>query len=452
MRMKLRDIGRMLGVSVQSAFQVEGVGVDTRSIRPGMLFFALAGVREDGHRYVAEAVGKGAAAVADPARLPSGLPEDRILPDPDPLKALQRLASLYRDRFSVPILAVSGTNGKTTTKEMIAAVLGEKFRTAKTAGNLNNHIGVPLSICAWETGMEAAVLELGINHAGEMKSLCEIARPTHGLITNVGKGHLEFFGSLEGVARAKAELLESLSPPGVAILNGDDPLLKPYRHTAPLTRTFGFSPDCDFSGRLREESGFPVLEMEGRQIRLRTLGRHQAANALAAAAAGRIFDVEWSRIIRALEAFSPADGRGELLRFGDVLVLKDTYNANPSSMEAALAAILSLPETARRAAVLGDMLELGEACRPEHEKLGERIARSGLEAFFSTGPGMRHAAEKALRAGMKAVHHHDSIEALCASVSAWLRPGDGLLVKGSRGMRMERVVEHLAQVPAGRRK
>jgi UDP-N-acetylmuramoyl-tripeptide--D-alanyl-D-alanine ligase len=451
MRMTLRDIGRMAGVEVDSGFSVEGVCTDTRNLRQGMLFFALTGLHEDGHRYVAEAVAKGGAAVADPARLPSGLPAERILPCRDPLQALQRLASRYRDRFTIPVLAVTGTNGKTTTKEMIAAVLGKKYRTAKTAGNLNNHIGLPLSICAWESGIQAAVLELGINHAGEMKTLCGIARPTHGLITNIGKGHLEFFGSMEGVARAKAELLEALSPPGLAILNGDDPFLIPYRHVAPVTRTFGFSSGCDFTGRLREEAGFPILEMEGGPIRLKTFGMHQAANALAAAAVGRLFDVEWSLIVQALEAFEPADGRGEWLRFGDVLVLKDTYNANPSSMEAALAALLSFPGLARRAAVLGDMLELGESCRPEHEKLGERIARSGLQAFFSTGSGMRHAAEQALRAGMKAAHHYDAIDTLNASVSAWLKPGDGLLVKGSRGMRMERVVEHLARRPNERK-
>jgi UDP-N-acetylmuramoyl-tripeptide--D-alanyl-D-alanine ligase len=428
---------------------VSRVSIDSREIHKGSLFIAIRGERFDGHEFVAEAFRSGAvAAVVEAGKsMPPEVSEKGILfAVPDPVRALQDLAAYYRCKFLFPIIAVTGTNGKTTTKEMIAQILSTHYQVMKTEGNLNNHLGVALTLFSWSRNGDAAVVEMGTNHFGEIRRLCEIARPTHGVITNIGKGHLEFLVDEAGVARAKAELLESLAEKGLAFLNGDDPYLIPHRKTAGKTITFGFGPGCDLTAKYTgmDRFGFPKMEVDGRTLRLSIPGRHNLYNALAAAAVGRAFGIPWAEIQEKLWQFHPVERRMELARTSGILFFNDTYNANPSSVEQALATLKDTAGLKRRIVVLGDMLELGRVSRVEHEKIGERIAALGFDGFWCTGEAMRHAAQSAQKAGMPAAWR-DSRSALAFGLSSELREGDGVLIKGSRGMHMEEVVDILRQ-------
>ncbi|HEX9934130.1 MAG TPA: UDP-N-acetylmuramoyl-tripeptide--D-alanyl-D-alanine ligase, partial [bacterium] len=282
-------------------------------------------------------------------------------------------------------------------------------------------------------------------HFGEIRRLCEVAKPTHGVITNVGKGHLEFFKDENGVARAKAELLEALADRGLVFLNGDDPHLIPYRRIAVKTVTYGFGKDCDLRGEHADVDrfGFPKMTVAGQTIRLSIFGRYNLTNALAAVALGRTFGIPWPEIQERLWRFRPVTKRAEPVRAGGILFVNDTYNANPSSMEQSLIMLKELAGIRRRIAVLGDMLELGKAGQAEHARLGEAVAAMEYDGLWATGKGMRHAVTAARDAGMNSAVWFDSKPKLIEALSAELQEGDGVLVKGSRLMRMEDVVEEL---------
>jgi UDP-N-acetylmuramoyl-tripeptide--D-alanyl-D-alanine ligase len=451
MNLTLAEIADILNVILKDGggSQVRDVSIDSRTIQEGMLFFALQGGHHDGHTYVGEAFDKGACAAVvrkgwNPEKsVGSGL----LLPVDEPLHALQAVASAYRDRFRIPILSITGSNGKTTTKDMTAAVLGRRYRVMKSQGNYNNHIGVPLSVCGWKSGGELAVLEMGTNHFGEIAKLCRIARPTHGMITNIGKGHLGFFENLEGVARAKGEMVEFLAREGTVFLNGDDPRLKPFRNRAEKCVTFGFSRDCDFIGEKRspDKRGLPRLGIEGRIISLPIPGSHNLYNALAAACVGRFFEVPWEEIRHALEQFRPPEKRMEMLLRGGVRILNDCYNANPTSMESALDTLISIPipGQGKRIAVLGDMLELGDTSAAEHRNLGKRVAEMDLDLLLAYGPEMSRTVEAARISGLDRAVHYASHESLIRDLVSFVEEGDIVLVKGSRGTHMEIVVERL---------
>jgi UDP-N-acetylmuramoyl-tripeptide--D-alanyl-D-alanine ligase len=446
----LADIARLLKAAFdpERDVRVSGITIDSRSVRPGDVFFAFAGVRTDGHAFVADAFDRGAvAAVTDASRTdaPDAPPDRWIFRVPDTLAALQDVASGYRALFSMPVVAVTGTNGKTTTKEMIAAVLAGRFRTVKTEGNLNNHIGVPLSVCAWDKSREAAVVEMGANHFGEIRRLCEIVRPTHGVITNIGRGHLEFFGDEDGVLKAKSELLEWLSRDGTAFLNGDDPRLAGVRRMVPRTVVWGFGGGCDVTGRMlrADASGMSGFELDGRRFRVPMPGSHNLYNALAAAAVGLAFGVDPEAVQDALIRFTPPGLRTEITDVGGVRVINDAYNANPSSVEQAVLSLKSMSGLKRRAVVLGDMLELGDRSEEEHRRIGAFVADVRPNLFLCCGAGMRLAAESAEEKGMRNVRHFENTDGMAGVMAEWLREGDGVLIKGSRGMKMETVAAEL---------
>jgi UDP-N-acetylmuramoyl-tripeptide--D-alanyl-D-alanine ligase len=451
LNLTLADIAQAFNLALdpERDAPVTGVSIDSRTIRNGMIFFALKGERFDGHRFVSAALEKGAAgAVVESGWFGENAPSTQavMIPVPDPLKALQDLASIYRKLFSFPIIAVTGTNGKTTTKDMIAAVLQTKFRTAKTEGNLNNGIGVPLSVCAWDKSREIAVLEMGTNHFGEIRRLCEIARPTHGVLTNIGRAHLEFLGDLDGVAREKSALLQSLAEGGgTAFLNGDDPRLVSMKSLSPRAVIYGFGDGCDITGRIvkTEPVGATLLETEGRRFRIPVPGTYNASNALGAVAVGKEFGVPWDSIQEALERFSPPDHRTQITAVAGVRIVDDSYNANPSSVEQAVLMLKSMPSLKRRAVALGDMLELGGRSEEEHRRIGAFVADVRPNAFFCTGEAMTAAADEARSHGMRNVFHFASKPELSASLKGWIREGDGVLVKGSRGVAMEETVETL---------
>jgi UDP-N-acetylmuramoyl-tripeptide--D-alanyl-D-alanine ligase len=443
MLMTLGEIASALNLPLKKnrAGLVRQVTTDSRAVRKDGLFIALKGDRFNGRDFVGEAFEKGASAALVQETVPE-FPAGTVFRVPDTLLALQDLASYYRDKFLFPVIAVTGTNGKTTTKEMTAAVLSTHYMVLKTEGNFNNLIGLPLSIFGWSHSGELAVVEMGMNHPGEIRQLCDVARPTHGVITNIGKGHLEFMENEAGVARAKAELLESLAERGLAFLNGDDPHLLPYRQTAGKTITFGFDRSCDLVGRDPgyDRFGFPRMTVEGQFIRLSVPGRHNLSNALAAIAVGRAFGIPWAELQEVLWRYKGMDDRMGVLRLAGLVVLNDTYNANPSSMDQALLTLRDMTGLRRRLAVLGDMLELGKNSAQEHGLAGEFAASCGLQALFCTGQGMKQAVEAARRSGIPRAEWFESKTKLIKALLPELADGDGILVKGSRGMKMEEVV------------
>ena len=448
----LGEIADLLGNTqkLNRSISVGGVSTDSRSLKAGMLFVALRGERFDGHEFIDDAFQKKACGVvADRAWLAARTKEHTgpVFSVPDPLTALQDVAAYYRKKLDIPVVAVTGTNGKTTTKEMVAAVLGTKYRVVKSQGNLNNHIGVPLSICSWNTRAEAAVMEMGANHFGEILRLCAVAQPTYGVITNIGKGHLEFFGDLDGVARAKGELLEFLADSGMAFLNGDDPYLSHRKKVAKTTITYGCSAGCDVRAEDLgcDEHGFPRMRIEDRVIQISVPGGFNVYNALAAVAVGRSFEVSMENIHRALESYRTIDRRMEVFTLSDVTVLNDAYNANPSSVEQSLMTLNSLAHRGRKIVVLGDMLELGDVSEKEHCQVGEWVYRTGIDVFYCVGPEMKKAAECAKRLGLNDTQHFSSKEALIDTLANTVREGDTVLIKGSRGMYMEEVAEGLTK-------
>ena len=439
---------------------VEGVSTDTRTIAPGSLFVALRGERFDAHDFLPDAAARGAAAavVAEPFAergapgAPAGLP---LLAVPDTLAALGAIARLHRRRFRIPVVAVTGSNGKTTTREMIAAVLSTRGKVLKTEGNLNNEVGVPLTLLGLDATHTAAVVEMGMSRSGEIARLAAIAEPQIGLVTLAGAAHLEGLGSIDAVADAKAELYQGLPPGGIAIANADDARML-RRAQASGRRMITFSAAKGRRGDVvvlevvsQGDDGLRfVLGVGNRELAVHVpglVGAHNAANGAAAAAAAIALGCTDREIARGLAEVRPVGRRLRLERLpSGVRLLDDCYNANPASTSAALRTLADLAAAtgARPVAVLGDMLELGPAEEEAHRALGAEAARAGVKALASFGPRSRLGAESARAAGLDAFHTED-----LASLVRWAKenvgPADVLLVKGSRGMKLERLVEAL---------
>jgi UDP-N-acetylmuramoyl-tripeptide--D-alanyl-D-alanine ligase len=430
---------------------VTGVSTDSRTTAPGDLFLALRGPQFDGHKFLGAAVQRGAiVAVVDAAGVPASDPGIPLLVVEDTTRALGDLARIYREKFSIPILAVGGSNGKTTTKDMITAVLGTTYNVLSTTGNLNNHVGVPQTIFRLDRKHEIAVVEVGTNHPGEIQYLCSVLRPTHGVITNIGHEHLEFFGSIEGVAAEETMLWNPVFTPGLlALVNADDSRLQKVAKGLRKKTTFGFTRrGCKVQGsRLRvAENGCATFAFRGSQmkkpleVQLSVAGRHNGMNALAAAAAGLTFRVKPTAIRDALEGFQASDKRMELIDLNGIVILNDTYNANPDSMRAALQTLSAMRVTGNRIAVLADMLELGDTAQREHARIGEDVRGLDIDYVLTYGTLARHISDGA-GAG-KAMHYHQK-NMLSEYLLELVAPGDAVLLKGSRGMKMEDVVAFL---------
>ena len=438
--------------------KVRRVVSDSRIARAGDLFIAFTGDRFDGHTFVPNALAKKVTAVVvnEDYRLPSlaKRPADPVLIGvKDTLMAYQQLAAHHRSRFAIPVVAITGSNGKTTTKEMVAAVLAQRWRTLKTEGNLNNRIGVPQTLFSLAARHEAAVIEMGVDQEGQTTRLCEIVRPTVGIITNIGPDHLEFFGSMEGSAQAKAELLDMLPADGAAVLNADDQYFD-YLAARAQCRvvSFGVSEGDVRAVQSREErrgGAMFGLTLPGRArpiaVRLRTYGQHNIQNALGAAAVGYALGLPGTLIAEGLGRFRPAAMRSQIVHCHGVRVINDCYNANPASMEAAIQLLAELGATQRTIAVLGDMLELGPNARQMHHTVGAFLAGRKITELIACGVLGSELAQGARSAGMAAEHINEVPDALAAgsTLKGMVRQGDVILVKASRGMRMEQVIETL---------
>ena len=420
-----------------------GVEIDSRKVSPGSLFVALKGTHHDGHDHLDEAQSRGAAAAFVARPVPASLP---LLIAEDTVPALGRLAAVWRQQFQLPVIAVLGSNGKTTVKELIAAILRQKEGDAvlSTQGNQNNALGVPLTLFRLGSQHRAALLELGANGYGEIAHLGEMAKPDIAVITNAGLDHIAGFGGIEGAARANGEVFSAMNDNGIAVLNGDDECLKIWRQQANdrLCIHFGFKSGADVRGNWqpRLDGGDLTIESPwGRiQTRLQLMGSHNALNALAAAAACLALDIEADAIAAGLASVQPVAGRLQSRSgIGGAHIIDDTYNANPSSLAAALDTLAAMP--GKKLLVLGDMAELGDEADAWHGWAGQAARAAGVVALFAVGNLARLAAESF---GDGAYHLTDS-QSLVRALLPRLRPDMNVLVKGSRCMAMERIVAEL---------
>lgn len=421
------------------------VTTDTRKIEGGELFFALRGDRFDGNQYAAEALAKGAvlAVVDDPTVIEPAEAESYFLVE-DVLLTLQQLARHHRRQLSIPIIAITGSNGKTTTKELVGAVMNQRYQTPYTQGNYNNHIGVPLTLLTIDAKADAAIIEMGANHQREIDFLCRIAEPTHGLITNIGKAHLEGFGGIEGVKKGKSELYRYLAEKdGVAFVNRDERFLEEL--AAPVTRKVFYESSNLPNSRyvpyeLKCHSVQPNIKVaflgpsgEWVEVKSELSGPHNFQNIMTAIAVGRYFKVPVEQIAEAIADYRPRNNRSEWREWQGIRVYLDAYNANPSSVEASLTDFAGL-EGKPKVVILGDMLELGAESREEHWKLAQLAVSLPLDEVILVGP------EYAAAAQQLQLPHYASVDELKASFVPARWSGGYLMVKGSRAIALERLL------------
>lgn len=439
----LQEAAAALGLpQMQAQATLADVCTDTRKIQPGSLFVCLRGERFDGHSFASQAAQLGAAALLVDHPVDADVPQLVVT---DTGKALLQLAGWYRRRFQLPVVGLTGSVGKTTTKEFIALVLGAKYNTLKTQGNLNNEIGVPQMLFRLEDSHTAAVIEMGMNHFGEISRLTRAVAPTVGLITNIGVSHIENLGSRAGILQAKLEILEGMAPDAPLIVNIDNDMLRTVKLGDRPLLTFAIDDQsADFTATDIAEQGstttFTVHHSTFTQpVTIPTVGIHNVYNALAAMAVGYVTGVDPDAAASALANYVPAGMRQNLVQVGGVQVIEDCYNASPDSMRAALQTLGKLP-VHRRYAVLGAMLELGDYAKEAHTQVGMMAAENGIDGVLAYGADAAYIVEAAKQAGLENARLFDTKEALAQSLVQQVQPGDGVLFKGSRGMHLEDVM------------
>jgi UDP-N-acetylmuramoyl-tripeptide--D-alanyl-D-alanine ligase len=425
----------------------EGYSIDSRTVVPGELFFAVKGERLDGHDFVAQALEKGAiAAVVRKDQRDRYAKHERVLAVDDTLVALQSLATAVRKLWARPLIGVTGSTGKTTTKEAIAHVLSARWRVLKSEGNFNNHFGLPLMLLKLEPEHDVAVIEMGMSHAGEIRALARIAQPEIGVVTNVAPVHLEFFESVSGIARAKYELIESLPPCGTAVLNADDEYVSQFgRGFKGKVVLYGAKAAADVRAENIRSCGAQGSEFEvvvgaaRERAKLPLVGGHNVFNALAAICVALDRGMALTEAVAALATLAPADKRGEVLQLGNITVVNDCYNSNPKALEAMVDALVAMPAK-RRIVVAGEMLELGPAGEEMHRVAGQRVAEKKIDALLGVRGLAQAMVDGAGQAGIRAEFVVSPEHA-----GEWLareaRDGDVILLKASRGVKLEKALE-----------
>ncbi len=428
---------------------ITGISTDSRQIKRGDLFLALKGERFDGHQFLNEAVKVGAAAllVMEEQELNCEIP---VIYTNDTLKAFGALARSHRQKFKVPVIGITGSNGKTTTKDLVAAVLSQKYSTVKTKANYNNEIGLPLTLLEMDANTEVVVVEMGMRGLGQIQYLASIAQPDIGVVTNVGQAHLELLGSEANIAKAKAELIESLPPGGTAVLNGDDPLVRQMRvpHQVRSIR-FGLdNGDLDYRAFIVESNGQEtIFRVNGVgqefDIVMPLPGRLNVYNALVAIVIGFALGLSLTEIQKGLTAPNMTERRLKIYNHKQFRIIDDTYNASPASVKAALEVLCQTADSGRKIAVLADMLELGESSINSHRDVGEFAAKLGVDFLFAYGNlAVNYIIGYNSITPGKAEYFSNKPE-LVRKLQNFTLPGDSILIKGSRGMKMEEVVEEL---------
>lgn len=414
----------------------QGISTDTRSITPRSVFFALKGPRFNANEFAKDALEKGAAyAVVDDAAYAT---DPRILVVEDGLTALQDLARYHRSKLKIPVLALTGSNGKTTSKELVSTVLAQKFKTHATKGNLNNHIGVPLTILSIGPSVEIAVVEMGANHVGEIATLCSIARPTHGFITNIGKAHIGTFGGFENIIKGKTELFEHLqNANGVVFVNSNNDILK---KRASHLKNIVWYPGPDDFYRCKLISSDPMLLVEaenGEQVQTQLTGAYNYENVAAALCIGKFFGVDAAKANAAIAAYTPSNMRSQVVKSNTNTIILDAYNANPSSMAAAIEN-LSAMKANKKVVILGDMFELEEEADKEHRGIAKLLKERGFQEVYLCGSLFARVLDE-----IPFARHFERKDALIAELKARPIHDATILVKASRGIGLESVVEFL---------
>jgi len=449
---RLEDVIGITGAQYDGSsgsMKFSSVVTDSRNAVPGSLFFALRGSARDGREFAQDAVARGAVAVVAESGMDAI--DAPVLIVPDALEALQKTGAAFRSAFSGPVVAVTGSAGKTTTRELVASILSQRMKTLTPQSNFNNHVGVPLTLCRLTDEYEAAVVELGMSGFGEIALLTGLVKPDIGIVTNAGRAHIENLGSVDGVARAKGELLVGLDESAAAVVNGDDARVVSLPTTASKRVVFGHGRDSDvrIESCLTDENGMGVMfTVSGDGIieaRMKLLGEHNALNAAAAVAAAWCLETPAGDMKKGLEAVRPVRGRLQMLTGrGGSLILDDTYNANPESTAAALDIVKGMKR--RRVIALADMLELGDQARAAHIETGHTAARTDPAFLLTYGLMAESIHAGALEAGLESdrLLHVRTHEEAISALMPWDRPDTVILVKGSRGMKMENVVQGLA--------
>ncbi|MCF7796586.1 MAG: UDP-N-acetylmuramoyl-tripeptide--D-alanyl-D-alanine ligase [Lentisphaeria bacterium] len=449
-----QDCRALTGARISGEFRtpIEGAVIDSRNVRPGNLFAALPGEQTDGHKFIPQAVKNGAAAILAHQDWTEGEIWSYAVPRitvPDVERALGELAHRHRQRFDIPVLAITGTNGKTTTKNMVAAVLETRYTLLKTPGNLNNQLGLPITLLSLNQNHTAAVLEMGASREGDIAYLCEIAEPTEGMITNIGRAHLEYFHSLETVQQVKGELFAFLQDRGRIFANADDArvmaLTENARQVVPFSRQWAGELKLEDLGP--DEWGCHAIRVNNQvTIKLHVSGTAMISNAAAAIAVGRAHGIPLEPIATALAGYISEPGRMQRLNLHGFTVIHDAYNANPESTRNSLNALAQMPVTGRRIVVFADMLELGESSKAEHAKVAQTMMDTGMDAAFLLGPECLEIQAVLAPADVVRTNHYDDLDALGKALIEFIQPGDMVLLKGSRGMGLEKLLPMLEGV------
>ena len=409
--------------------KVIGLTIDTRTLEPGMAYVAIRGSVFDGHRFIPDAMEKGAVLCISDMDVP--FPHIRVK---NTVLAYQNIAKLHRDRFDLPVVCITGSVGKTTTKEMVKAVLETTLRTHATVGNLNNQTGVPTTVLGITDADQVSVIELGTNHFGEIDAIARVAQPTICLFTNIGEAHIEFFGSREGIFRGKTEMLHHMRPGGTIIANGDDDLLR----TIPGAITYGLSEGVDVRATHISENGLSdvsfTAELFGKQlpVTLHVAGKHMVLNALASLAVAHLLEIPDAAALSALSAFQPGAGRSVVIKTDRFTIIDGSYNCNPTSMESALDVLKHA--AGRTVCVFGDMLELGENAPAFHARIGAYAKQLGIDRMLTVGALAKNAAYDPRDA-------YETVDELLSALPSLLHDGDTILVKASFGMHLKTVVD-----------
>ncbi len=434
------------------------LSIDSRRLNPGDVFIALKTDQADGHDFIAKAFSQGASAALvnkewfDINR--KSHPGSSFIVADDTLEALQKLAKSHRKRFHIPVIALTGSNGKTATKELLATALKTQLKVLKSPGNYNNDIGIPLTLLQIDPATEIVLLELGTNQPGDLALLCAIAKPEYGLVLNVGPAHLQGFGDLDGVAKEKAELLRFLPPAGAAFVNSDDSYVNQMETSANQRFCYGFDVDAPGENCLRmicaenlglDEAGFGSFRLRGETINMNWYGIHQIYNGLAATTVANYFGIPLEDIAEKFASMPPLEGRLKVDLISGITLIDDAYNANTTSTMQALNFLKTVDIPGKKYVVLGDHLELGDASAEEHLKLGAMLAEQGVDGVFLVGKEMRHALPAVKERLILHQENHEDVNPVSQEIKKILGVGDAILIKGSRGMGLDRVVKDIYQ-------
>ncbi|MCD7797646.1 MAG: UDP-N-acetylmuramoyl-tripeptide--D-alanyl-D-alanine ligase [Clostridiales bacterium] len=440
-KLKLSEIASACGGTFNKECEINSVCIDTRKITKGCLFICIKGERFDAHDFVGTAEENGAVAVMVHKPVETDLP---VVTVPDTSKALLALGGYYRSKFDIPLIGLTGSIGKTTTKEFTYLVASSKFNTIKTLGNLNNEIGLSQTLFQIDSKTQSAVVEMGMNHFGEISRLSQATKPTMAVITNIGVSHIENLGSRQGILKAKLEILNGLEKGSPLILNGDNDLLSQVKNDDYDIRSFGIDNRCDFTASdICEENAVTSFTVnyfsKNTRVSIPTVGVHNVYNALSAFAIGYYLGIDAESISNALMKYEPEGMRQRTVEVGGIVLIEDCYNASPDSMTAAVKT-LSSTKADRCIAVLSDMLELGDYSRQAHINVGSQVGNSNINALFTCGEMGTLIAQSARESKMKNVFHFDSKDELANSLCDYAKEGDAILFKASRGMKLEDVI------------